>query len=522
MELIFLLLIFLALALFDIKFNKPLTSLVAAAILIVATFTIKPGTSFILPAMSSPLFTFDSNGLNFLRIIAILYFVLIPASLEYYDGEKTHFYTLATLLLLAMTGVATSNTWYGLITFWELVTIIGYLLVFPSDRDVAKNYLIIQLLGAGLLLFTMTRTIGITGSFYITEVPQKMYLLFLVSMGVKFGIAGVHFWLPEAHGSAAAPASALLSGVMVKIGLFGIYKIGVISYRPFLIFGFIMIFWGGFRAIIEKDIKRILAFSTISQMGLGTVLFASGIDDLFSIFLVFVIHHGIAKISLFLLAGFFEKCAKSRNIEELRGIGYYHPEIRWLSVVLTASMAGVPLTYGYLAKTLVKTAIYSFELNTLMLASSIFSIAYMGRLVFYLWGSKKSQKPKGVFCFPLPLRINGIVLIGLATLPFWGLHLTTLPVTRTCVYNLSCISEGFLSIIAAIVLIFIEVKYSLDGINHFLYAKYKSFEEVVATSGNKVGSLMQNLHTGKVNDYLLAIFTTLTFMLMFLYCQLFL
>jgi formate hydrogenlyase subunit 3/multisubunit Na+/H+ antiporter MnhD subunit len=520
MEIIILMLIILSLALFDLKFNKPLTSLVAATVMVAATVLIKPGTTFIVPFMESALFTFNSNALEFLRIIAILYFVLIPSSFEYYDGKKTNFYTLATFLLFAMLGVAVSNTWYGMMTFWEMITIIGFLLVFPSNKEVARNYLIIQLIGAGLLLFAMTRTIGITGSHYLSEVPKELYMLFLISMGFKFGIAGVHFWLPEAHGSAAAPASALLSGIMVKIGLFGIYKVGVINYRPFLIFGFIMIFWGGFRAIIEKDVKRILAFSTISQMGLGTVLFASGVDELFSVFMVFVIHHGFAKVSLFLLAGFFETCAGSRNIEELRGIGYYHPEIRWLSVVLTASMAGIPLTYGCLAKTLVKTAIYSFEANALMLASGIFSIAYMGRLVYYFWGSKNSKEPKGRFCFPLPLRINGIILIVLATLPFWGLHLTTLPATRACVYNIPSLIEAVMSMLVASVLIYIEVRYPLDGINHFLYDKYKGFEVFIGNCGDKIGCALQKLHTGKVNDYILAILVSLAAVLIFMWSQL--
>ncbi|MFO7593829.1 MAG: proton-conducting transporter membrane subunit, partial [Pseudomonadota bacterium] len=317
----------------------------------------------------------DGLGLLFaLLILGIGLLVILYA--RYYLSAKDpmgRFYGLLLLFMGAMLGVVLAENLLVLLVFWELTSLSSFLLIgFWKHRADARQgaRLALMITGAGgLSLLAGILLLGqISGSYELsivlasTEVIQNhplypvMLVLILLGAFTKSAQFPFHFWLPHAM-AAPTPVSAYLhSATMVKAGVFLLARLFPALAGSELWFylvagiGMITLLMGAYTALFKHDLKGLLAYSTISHLGLITLLFGLG-TPLGAVAGVFhIINHAIFKASLFMAAGIIDHESGTRDMRKLNGLWSYMPHTATLAMVAAASMAGVPLFNGFLSK----------------------------------------------------------------------------------------------------------------------------------------------------------------------------
>jgi multicomponent K+:H+ antiporter subunit A len=321
--------------------------------------------------------SFHLDGLAFLFCLLILGIgLLVILYARYYLSDQDNmgkFYSFLMLFMVAMLGIVLSNNLIQLWLFWELTSISSFLLIsFWSHKTEARKgaRMALTVTGAGgLALLGALLLIGyITGTYELNEVLEKTNLihssdlytptlvLFLLGAFTKSAQFPFHFWLPHAM-SAPTPVSAYLhSATMVKAGVFlmaRFYPVMAGTEQWFIIVsltGMLTMLIGAYVALFKHDLKGLLAYSTISHLGLITLLF--GLDtQLAAIAGVFhIINHAVFKASLFMAAGIIDHESGTRDMRKLNGLWKYMPYTATLAMVAALSMAGVPLLNGFLSK----------------------------------------------------------------------------------------------------------------------------------------------------------------------------
>ncbi len=320
---------------------------------------------------------FHLDGLALLFSLLILGIgLLVILYARYYLSDNDHmgrFYSYLILFMTAMLGVVLSNNLLQLWFFWELTSISSFLLIsFWSHKTDARKgaRMALTITGAGgLALLGALILIGQTvGSYELRTVLASgdvlresavypvIIVLFLLGAFTKSAQFPFHFWLPHAM-AAPTPVSAYLhSATMVKAGVFLLARFYPVLADTDLWFvivsmvGLATLLLGAYTALFKHDLKGLLAYSTISHLGLITLLF--GLDtELAAIAAVFhIINHAVFKASLFMAAGIIDHESGSRDMRQLNGLWKYMPYTATLAMVAAASMAGVPLLNGFLSK----------------------------------------------------------------------------------------------------------------------------------------------------------------------------
>jgi multicomponent Na+:H+ antiporter subunit D len=216
---------------------------------------------------------------------------------------------------------------------------------------------------------------------------------FLVGFAVKMAMVPFHAWLPDAHPSAPAPVSALLSGVFIKV--LGVYAMSRVMFNVFglsranaaaffnllLAFGVLSIVAGGLLAYAQKDYKRLLAYSSISQI--GYILIGLGIGNYWAIVgaLFHVLAHALGKGLLFLTAGSVEHATGTRDLDKLSGLEKNMPVTAWSYLLGSLSLAGVPPFAGFFSKFFIVVGALSARMYWLAILAALFSTVTLGYLV---------------------------------------------------------------------------------------------------------------------------------------------
>ena len=316
---------------------------------------------------------------------------------HHYRNRNRYFFFL--LLTFAGTmGVFLSGNLYTTFIFFELMSMASYVMVVHDEKPAAmragETYLMIAVLGGMVMLMGLFLMSNAVGTLEIDELYEavKSYLedggssnviwasamCMLFGFGAKAGMFPVHIWLPKAHPVAPAPASALLSGILTKSGVYGILIITsrIFLYDPtygklILAIGTITMFLGAFLALFSIDLKRTLACSSMSQIGF--ILVACGMQALLGHHnayavrgaLLHMVNHSIFKLVLFMCAGAVYMNLHKLNLNDVRGFG----RGKWVLLISFLlgylGIAGVPLLSGYVSKTLIHDAIlhYLHELH---------------------------------------------------------------------------------------------------------------------------------------------------------------
>lgn len=310
------------------------------------------------------------------------------------DERLPHFYILTLLFMAAMLGVVLSRNLITLFIFWELTSITSFLLIgFKHDYEKARKAALQALFvtgGGGLALLAGLILLGLVGDSF--DIPtlftqaksiQKddLYLpiliLVLVGAFTKSAQMPFHFWLPGAM-EAPTPVSAYLhSATMVKAGIYLLARFtpilgGTPEWHTLVTgFGAVTMFLGAYIALQQTDLKRILAFSTVSA--LGTLVFLLGIGTPLAIkgAVIFLVSHSLYKGSLFLVAGAIDHETGTRDITRLGNLRRSMPITFAAVIIATASMAGLPPVLGFIAKEVVYESTLEADLALLLTAVAV-------------------------------------------------------------------------------------------------------------------------------------------------------
>ena len=333
-------------------------------------------------------------------ICAFMWSMTSLFSHEYFHHyrNRNRYYFFLLLTFAGTMGVFLSGNLFTTFVFFELMSMASYVMVVHDEKPAAMRagdtYLMIAVLGGMVMLMGLFLMSNAVGTLEIDELHEavKTYLAdggsvktiwisamcMLFGFGAKAGMFPVHIWLPKAHPVAPAPASALLSGILTKSGVYGILIITsrIFLYDPtygklILAIGTITMFLGAFLALFSIDLKRTLACSSMSQIGF--ILVACGMQALLGHHnayavrgaLLHMVNHSVFKLILFMVAGAVYMNLHKLNLNDIRGFGRGKWFLNFAYLMGYIGIAGVPLWSGYVSKTLIHDAIlhYLHELH---------------------------------------------------------------------------------------------------------------------------------------------------------------
>ncbi|MBQ2902544.1 MAG: NADH dehydrogenase [Agathobacter sp.] len=461
------------------------------AALLVAADVGHEGTLVYVPEVCGMGLTFTVDGFRVLyaAIACFMWMCTSVFSKEYFAHyrNRNRYYLFQLLTLGATAGIFLSADLYTTFIFFEVMSISSYVWVAhdetaPSMRA-AATYLAVAIIGGLTLLMGLFLLYNQTGTLLIGELYEacqgkNVYaacLCMLVGFGAKAGAFPLQIWLPKAHPVAPAPASALLSGILTKTGIFGVLVISCqillhdAAWGAFiLVIGLITMFLGALLAVFSIDFKRTLACSSVSQIGF--ILVGVGMQGLLGAHneiairgtVLHMVNHSLFKLVLFMAAGVIYMNIHKLDLNDIRGFGRKKPLLKFIYLMGALGIGGIPLWSGYISKTLLHESMveYIHEIEGGHILNSIFSlhtmeifewiflisggmtIAYMLKLYVAVFVEKNKdaavqEKYDGMKKYMNP--VSAIVLTACATIfPIFG----TLPYATMDV--MADMSEGFM------------------------------------------------------------------------------
>ncbi|MCC5948414.1 MAG: hypothetical protein JJT89_08140 [Nitriliruptoraceae bacterium] len=322
----------------------------------------------------------DPIPVLFVFLSALLWFTTTVYAVGYLDSgtHRSRFFGFFSLCVTATIGIALAGNLVTFLIFYELLTVTTYPLVVHSGderaRAAGRTYLRYTITGGAVLLLgtVWLQAVAGTTAFGETEilravaieqpgVLQAIFVLLIAGLGVKAALIGLHGWLPQAM-AAPAPVSALLHAVaVVKAGAYGVVRVIHDLYgaplaealdllTPLAIVAAATIVYGSARALAQDDLKRRLAYSTVSQ--LSYIVLGASILSLASITgaLAHLVHQGIQKVTLFYVAGILAHDLGITRVSELGGLGRQRPVTMAMFSLAALGMIGVPPTVGFMTK----------------------------------------------------------------------------------------------------------------------------------------------------------------------------
>ncbi|MGB3773176.1 MAG: Na+/H+ antiporter subunit A [Rhodococcus sp. (in: high G+C Gram-positive bacteria)] len=357
-------------------------------------------------------------------VLGIGALILVYCARYFEDDEPRLGIFAAEMVAFAgvMFGLVTSDNMLMLYIFWELTTVLSFLLVGhyaerATSRRAATQALLVTTAGGLAMLVGIVVLGQIVGSYNLSDVIEAAprgwlagTALVLVLAGAlsKSAIVPLHFWLPGAM-AAPTPVSAYLhAAAMVKAGIYLVARLapGFADAGPWrmviLTFGLWSMLVGGYRALRAYDLKLVLAFGTVSQLGFIVSIVAIGSRTAMLAGLAMVLAHGFFKATLFMVVGIIDHSTGTRDVRKLAHLGDRTPVLAATAVLASASMAGVPLFLGYVGKegafesTLDSDAmgpVSSAVVLAAMVIGSVLTFAYSLRFVWGAFGRKKMSAP---------------------------------------------------------------------------------------------------------------------------------
>jgi multicomponent Na+:H+ antiporter subunit D len=349
----------------------------------------------------------DNLSQFMLLIVNVVAFLTIIYSYVYMIKFEDYlrFFTLFLFMLAGMNGVVLTGDLFNLFVFLEIASIASYALVGygvdAEELEASFKYLILGALASVFILFGIGMIYSVTGSVNMADVARFIIVnnlsknnallmatgLFIVGFGLKAGLVPFHAWLPDAHSSAPAPISVMLSGVLIKVlGIYALIRVfySVIGITPvvsnvFITMGVISMLVGAFMGFGQDDMKRMFAFSSISQMGYIAVGIGIGTPLAIIGALFHLLNHAGFKSLLFFSSGVIQNSTGTRNLSELGGLREKMPVTSAASVIGSLSIAGVPPFNGFWSKLIIILAAFSagyFWLGGILVLTAFLTLSY--------------------------------------------------------------------------------------------------------------------------------------------------
>jgi formate hydrogenlyase subunit 3/multisubunit Na+/H+ antiporter MnhD subunit len=431
-------------------------------------------------------FVFDDFRRVYCTVIGFMWLMTLLFSKEYFTSyrNRNRYYFFNLMTLGATMGVFLSADLYTTFIFFEVMSFTSYEWVAHDEKPeairAANTYLAVAVIGGLVALMGLFLLHHSLGTLTISELytagsalTDKTILYvaggcLLFGFGAKAGMFPLHIWLPKAHPVAPAPASALLSGILTKTGVFGILAVAcnIFRYDPawgevVLVFGVITMVLGAVLALLSVDLKRTLACSSMSQIGF--ILVGVGMMGLLGEenamaangAILHMVNHSIFKLLLFMVAGTVYMNIHRLNLNEIRGFGRKKPFLNFAYLMGALGIGGIPLWSGYISKTLLHEGIVEYSniltaagksaagmhvVEWLFLISGGITLAYMTKLyvaVFIEKNSTRQVEYDGIKKYihgpaKLAILLPAVVILILGILPYLTMD------------NIAALSAGFM------------------------------------------------------------------------------
>lgn len=390
-----------------------------------------------LPGVCGMGLTFTADGFRavYVCIAAFMWMCTSLFSMEYFAHyrNRNRYYMFQLITLGATEAIFLSADLYTTFIFFEVMSFTSYVWVAQDERKeslrAAGTYLTVALIGGLVMLMGLFLLYCQAGTLEIDRLYEacrgkNVYaaaLCLLIGFGAKAGVFPLHIWLPKAHPVAPAPASALLSGILTKTGIFGILVISCkillhdgIWGTLILILGVLTMVAGAVLALFSVDLKRTLACSSVSQIGF--ILVGIGMQGLLGEenrlavrgSFLHMVNHSLFKLVLFMAAGVVYMNLHKLDLNEIRGFGRKKPLLAFIYLMGALGIGGMPLFGGYISKTLLHESIAEYTeilannpgeavlfsagdmraIEWMFLASGGLTVAYMAKLFIAVFVEK--------------------------------------------------------------------------------------------------------------------------------------
>lgn len=383
--------------------------------------------------------TFDGLSKFFLIPLSIVSALAFLYSLYYYPEEhyKKEWINLSIffpLLTFSIIGLLMAKNFILFVIFWEIMALSAFFLVLTENqykevRDAAKLYIILTHLCTFFIIIASLLIFKTTGSFDYPKIASMnpdlndsflIFLFIFIGFGIKAGVLSLHVWLPSAHANAPSNVSAMMSGLMIKMGIYGLIRFLSFFENPPLYWGLFIFIMGIISGVIgvifaigQHDIKRLLAYHSIENigiilMGIGLGIIGMSIDNIALIALGFgggilhIFNHAIFKSLLFLGSGVIINITGTRQLDLMGGLGKKIPYTFTTFVIGSASISGLPPFNGFISEFFIYLGMFSLlnQHGNLLLSF----LQLMGIPALALIGGLAS------FCF---LKVNNAVFMGI-------------------------------------------------------------------------------------------------------------
>ena len=377
-------------------------------------------------------FELDGFRTVYACIAALMWMMTMILSREYckHHADINRFYLFMLATLGATMGVFLSEDLFTTFIFFEIMSFTSYVWVAQEETadalKAAGTYLAVAVIGGlvmlmGIfLLYKELGTLNMDELYAAASAYDNNALLYaagacmLFGFGAKAGAFPMHIWLPKAHPVAPAPASALLSGILTKTGIFGIIAISANIFRQderwgilILCLGVLTMFGGAMLAVFSVDLKRTLACSSMSQIGFIMIgigcMEILGEDNGLAAHgtMLHMVNHSLIKLVLFMAAGVIYMNTHALNLNEIRGYGRKKPLLKIIFLVGALAIGGIPAFSGYISKTLLHEGIlecgmgsFTKMVEVIFLFSGGLTVAYMTKLFVAIFVEKNEDEER--------------------------------------------------------------------------------------------------------------------------------
>jgi len=411
-----------------------------------------------MPMLGAPLTLFAdgvSLSLAVVTLLLIISSILFASDYMENNGSLWQFYLLIALLTVGLVGVFITANLMIFYFCWEFMLIPTYFIIggwgYRESYRAAFKFFIFTHAGAVAVLLGIGAIYLLTGTLDIFQAKELLaaapqdflkwiFIALTLGFAVKMAIVPLHMWLPDAHSEAPAPMSALLSGVIIEAGAYAILRVSLGTVFPLIsdisvnaqilyamsILGVISAFYGAMTALAENDIKRIVAYSSISHMGYA--LFGLSLYPCVEGIIGAVLHlvnHAASKGLLFLNAGAIMKQTGIRDINKMGGLASKMPLTAFSTAISSFSIAGIPSLACFISEFFMfmggfqagGSDSFYYATTALMIIATVFSLAYVLRFFWkvFLESSKieKAQDPTILMSIPMIFLSLVVVFLGI-------------------------------------------------------------------------------------------------------------
>lgn len=355
-------------------------------------------------------FIFKLDNISMILTLLTSFVFLLASFASKFNIRTNHkfYYSMLMLLMSAILGIFTAGDMFVFFLFWELELIPAYFLIgggwknetddeLKRAQNSAIKFVLFTFLGSmvmllGILLLHYYNFIsnGILSAVFsdinASSIPDYIQYLIsiclLIGFGVKLPIIPLHTWLPDAHTNAPTPVSMILAGILLKTGAYGIYRFNYetlsdafITIAPVLaVFALVNIIYTAFVAYAQTDIKRIVAYSSISNMGL-ILLGLCAINKIgLSASVFHMVAHALVTCGLFMIAGIVYLRCKNRDINTLSGIAVVMPRLFGFAMVIVLASIGIPAFAPFISEILTMIGALNADFSDVLKLVSVFSL----------------------------------------------------------------------------------------------------------------------------------------------------